>query len=105
MLHRPYGPRGAESEDPEFWTDLTRNSDFLPEPGIVNPVLRSAQEPYTPADAHQDRQTIDDENLASHNDPLGSWTGVLHHRCCRQPGAAAKGTARRCAHYLQPDER
>lgn len=74
MLHRPYGPRGAESEDPEFWTDLTRNSDFLPEPGIVNPVLRSAQEPYTPADAHQDRQTIDDENLASHNDPLGSWT-------------------------------
>ena len=43
MLHRPYGPRGAESEDPEFWTDLTRNSDFLPEPGIVNPVLRSAQ--------------------------------------------------------------
>ena len=28
MLHRPYGPRGAESEDPEFWTDLTRNSDF-----------------------------------------------------------------------------
>ena len=33
MLHRPYGPRGAESEDPEFWTDLTRNSDFLPEPG------------------------------------------------------------------------
>ena len=76
MLHRPYGPRGAESEDPEFWTDLTRNSDFLPEPGIVNPVLRSAQEPYTPADDHQDRQTIDDENLASHNDPLGSWTGV-----------------------------
>lgn len=72
MLHRPYGPRGAESEDPEFWTDLTRDSDFLPEPGIVNPVLRSAQEPYTPADAHQDRQTIDDENLASHNDPLGS---------------------------------
>ena len=65
MLHRPYGPRGAESEDPEFWTDLTRNSDFLPEPGIVNPVLRSAQEPYTPADAHQDRQTIDDENLAT----------------------------------------
>ena len=61
MLHRPYGPRGAESEDPEFWTDLTRNSDFLPEPGIVNPVLRSAQEPYTPA---------------GHNDPLGSWTGV-----------------------------
>ena len=61
MLHRPYGPRGAESEDPEFWTDLTRDSDFLPEPGIVNPVLRSAQEPYTPADAHQDRQTIDDE--------------------------------------------
>ena len=58
MLHRPYGPRGAESEDPEFWTDLTRNSDFLPEPGIVNPVLRSAQEPYTP------------------DDPLGSWTGV-----------------------------
>ena len=35
MLHRPYGPRGAESEDPEFWTDLTRNSDFLPKPQRV----------------------------------------------------------------------
>ena len=56
----------------------------MPEPGIVNPVLRSAQEPYTPADAHQDRQTIDDENLASHDDPLGSWTGVATRRTkCR----------------------
>lgn len=63
MLHRPYGPRGAESEDPEFWTDLTRNSDFLPEPGIVNPVLRSAQEPYTPADAHQDRRPLTTKTL------------------------------------------
>ena len=76
MLHRPYGPRGAESEDPEFWTDLTQNSDFLPEPGIVNPVLRSAQERYTPADAPQFFFFFFDENLASHYDPLGSWTGV-----------------------------
>ena len=63
MLHRPYGPRGAESEDPEFWTDLTRNSDFLPEPGIVNPVLRSAQEPYTPADAHRTGRPLTTKTL------------------------------------------
>ena len=75
MLHRPSGPRGAENEDPEFWTDLTRNSDFLPEPGSVNPVLRSAPAPYTPAAAPQARQTIADEHLASPNDPRGSWTG------------------------------
>ena len=76
MLHRPYGPRGAESEDHELWTDLMQDSDFLPDPGVFNLVLRTTQEPYTPADAHQDRQAMDDQDLASHNDPLGSWTGV-----------------------------
>ncbi len=75
MLHRPYGPRGAESE-PQFWTDLTRSNDFA---GARHLSTGASQRPgtlYPPADAHQDRQTIDDENLASHNDPLGSWTGV-----------------------------
>ena len=78
MLHRPYGPRGAESEDPELWTDLS--SDFLPEPDIVNPILGNMaepdrREPRFHTKASQQKQP-DDADLASRNDPLGSWTGV-----------------------------
>lgn len=75
MLHRPYGPRGAESEDPELWTDLMHDNDFLPEPDIVNPILGNMTEPHFRAKTSQQKQP-DDADLASRNDPLGSWTGV-----------------------------
>lgn len=37
MYHAPYGPKGAESEQDDFWTDIMEGSDMLPGmmPGIV----------------------------------------------------------------------
>ena len=30
MEYRPYGPRGAESEREDFWTDIPEGSDMVP---------------------------------------------------------------------------
>ena len=30
MYHEPYGPRGAESEREDFWTDIPEGNDMLP---------------------------------------------------------------------------
>ena len=30
MYHAPYGPKGAESEQDDFWTDIMEGSDMLP---------------------------------------------------------------------------
>lgn len=30
MLHEPYGPRGAEDERGDFWTDIPEGADMLP---------------------------------------------------------------------------
>lgn len=30
MYHEPYGPRGAESEQEDFWTDIMEGSDMIP---------------------------------------------------------------------------
>ena len=30
MYHEPYGPRGAESEREDFWTDIPEGGDMLP---------------------------------------------------------------------------
>ena len=37
MYHAPYGPKGAESEQDDFWTDIMEGSDMLPGmmPGMV----------------------------------------------------------------------
>lgn len=37
MYHAPYGPKGAESEQDNFWTDIMEGSDMLPGmmPGMV----------------------------------------------------------------------
>ena len=31
MEYRPYGPRGAESEREDFWTDIPEGSDMVPD--------------------------------------------------------------------------
>lgn len=41
MYHVPYGPKGAESEQDDFWTDIMEGSDMLPgmmptEPGQMD---------------------------------------------------------------------
>ena len=37
MYHAPYGPKGAESEQDDVWTDIMEGSDMLPGmmPGMV----------------------------------------------------------------------
>lgn len=30
MYHGTYGPRGAESEQEDFWTDIAEGSDMIP---------------------------------------------------------------------------
>ena len=52
MYHGPYGPRGAESEREDFWTDIQEGSDMMPGvlPGMpADPgALDSEGEPYCP---------------------------------------------------------
>lgn len=44
MYHEPYGPRGAERESEDFWTDIVEGGDMLP--GML-PAIPG--EPYGPA--------------------------------------------------------
>ncbi|MDD6319598.1 MAG: hypothetical protein PUA63_01885 [Oscillospiraceae bacterium] len=92
MHHEIYGPRGAEEEHSDFWTDLAEGADMLP--GVLPAEEEqeksdlfsglSAQEPYGPAAAHRTGRTLNRRDgaivpetpLPSENDPLGSWTGV-----------------------------
>lgn len=92
MYHEPYGPRGAEDERKDFWTDIAEGADALP--GELPPAERmtelanlagfDVQEPYAPTPApdvadlpRPIADKLETENPdASHNDPLGSWTGV-----------------------------
>lgn len=53
MYHVPYGPKGAESEQDDFWTDIMEGSDMLPgmmptEPGQM--------------DAGEEDETTDEED-------------------------------------------
>lgn len=87
MYHTQHGPRGAEEEREDFWTDIPEGSDMLPgflpaAPGAMPeyPAGLSARELRTPAEAHNQAQSKaapkHEPPQASHNDPLGSWTGV-----------------------------
>lgn len=87
MYHNQHGPRGAEEEWEDFWTDIPEGSDMLPGflptvPGAMPgfPAGLSARELRTPAETHQTSQQkgepTDTPPQASRNDPLGSWTGV-----------------------------
>ena len=100
MHHEAYGPRGAEEEHTDFWTNLPEGSDMLPgglpaEPEGPRLDLFSglgAQEPYGPSTApheagrhlncrqqdtdRRDGAIVPDEPLSEGHDPLGSWTGV-----------------------------
>lgn len=61
MLHNAYGPHGAEDErEPEtLWVDLAE----------------AAGDEFPAAEAER-AVTMPRPPLASHNDPLGSWTGT-----------------------------
>ncbi len=88
MYHHQHGPRGAEEEREDFWTNIPEGSDMLPGflPGVPGampgfPAGMSARELRTPAESRdQSPQQADNKKdvppQTSHNDPLGSWTGV-----------------------------
>lgn len=67
MYHEPYGPRGAESEREDFWTDIPEGNDMLPgvlpyvpgTPGLTT----DGTQPYCPQCPN-----ADDPALAPGND-------------------------------------
>lgn len=80
MFHEPFGPRGAEDERDAFWTDLSEVSDAAyredpaaPQAGrrLNSTAHRQAGNVMLPDIGQQL-----DEDTASRQDPLGSWTGV-----------------------------
>lgn len=56
MYHAPYGPKGAESEQDDFWTDIMEGSDMLP--GMMPGMM-----PTEPGqmDASEEDETTDEE--------------------------------------------
>lgn len=57
MYHVPYGPKGAESEQDDFWTDIMEGSDMLP--GMMPGMM-----PTEPGqmDAGEEDETTDEED-------------------------------------------
>ena len=89
MFHEPFGPRGAEDERDTFWTDLGEVTDaaYRDDPDAAPAAKRtvgtnSARHPshYVPDTVQQVMplvpETLSGKDTASHQDPLGSWTGV-----------------------------
>ena len=85
MLHEPFGPRGAEDEREDFWTDLGEITDaaFRQDPGenarrlgTQNALHGPEYRPDTVQDVPTGPQEQPGAGTASRQDPLGSWTGV-----------------------------
>lgn len=57
MYHAPYGPKGAEIEQDDFWTDIMEGSDMLP--GMMPGMM-----PTEPGqmDAGEEDETTDEED-------------------------------------------
>ena len=74
MNHAPYGPRGAESEREDFWTDIPEGNDMLPGtlPGTFGGALQTGQsaendgEPYCPQCPNADDPALQPDG--DHND-------------------------------------
>ena len=74
MYHEPYGPRGAESEREDFWTDIPDGGDMLPgvlpyvpgTPGLTT----DGTQPYCPQCPN-----ADDPALAPGSDDADAWPG------------------------------
>ena len=81
MYHEPFGPRGAEDERGDFWTDLSEVRDDLyrqdpAAPQAVQRRLHSATQGRADDVILPDIAEHAQEDTASRQDPLGSWTGV-----------------------------
>lgn len=90
MFHEEFGPRGAEDERRDFWTDVPEGADMLPgalpDEGVGMQALSglSAQEPYSPAVAslNADNDTFDEADadldaLAEQADRAARSAGML----------------------------
>lgn len=88
MLHEPFGPRGAEDERDGFWTDLSEVTDeSYRDPqqdcrtgkrtvGLGGARQEPAGRPASTQILPLAPETLTEEQTASRQDPLGSWTGV-----------------------------
>lgn len=66
MYHGPYGPRGAESEQEDFWTDIMEGSDMIPgmipsEPDVMKARRDAQNRTGTPETTQETEQTEDTE--------------------------------------------
>lgn len=64
MYHAPYGPRGAESEPEDFWTDIMEGSDMIP--GMI-PSAPDAMEERREAHNRQQSAETPDGSPATEN--------------------------------------
>lgn len=88
MFHESFGPRGAEEERDGFWTDLGEVTDaaYSHDPASTHETKRTlglnaakratAYVPGTVQNMPPDLEEMPEEDIASRQDPLGSWTGV-----------------------------
>ena len=63
MEYRPYGPRGAESEREDFWTDIPEGSDMVPDllPNMPDEMETDGSVPYCPTCPNADDPALGDE--------------------------------------------
>ncbi|WP_300368546.1 hypothetical protein [uncultured Subdoligranulum sp.] len=81
MFHEPFGPRGAEDERDDFWTDLSEVTDTAYREDPAAPQAGRRLNSTSRRQSAGDVMLPDigqhlEEDTASHQDPLGSWTGV-----------------------------
>ena len=62
MAYNPYGPRGAESEREDFWSDIPEGNDMVPEilPTMPNEMENGAV-PYCPDCPNADDPAVGNE--------------------------------------------
>ncbi len=60
MYHAPYGPRGAESEQDDFWTDIVEGGDMLP--GMVPGMMPGHPNQKTTDEEEEEQQPSTAEN-------------------------------------------
>ncbi len=74
MYHGPYGPRGAESEQEDFWTDIMEGSDMIPgmipsDPDAMK-ARRDARNGTETTEETEDTETTENREWFEMEDPM-----------------------------------
>ena len=74
MYHGPYGPRGAESEQEDFWTDIMEGSDMIPgmipsDPDAMK-AHRDARNGTETTEETEDTETTENREWFEMEDPM-----------------------------------